>query len=472
MALLVGAGWGSWRERVLAIGFGEPARFAAFVSIAVAFFVIAFVGAWNAQNYPIPLGYDAQGHADYADVLLDQQRLPTKAEASEYRQPPGYYAIAGAAAALGQIIFGWHEDKPYSALPETSYRGAQYLNVFFVLATAVLLLLLARLVAPARPSVWAAALLFFAFLPVVAKTEAMFHPEPLNMLLATASIWLTTRILIAGRFSTRGGIGLALLLAAGLLVRSSALFTLIAVGIALAISFLAPRLHRPRWDRVAATIGVVVVLGGGWIVLYRSHALGSVPALGLALHNPFSPSSEVSSRSNFLDVSPAVFSLPYRPNYLNYALPVTYTEIWGDWVGAYSWSSYSGAPWPPALRVMKDQSWIGLVPTALAIGGWAMLLVRSLRRRRELIAIALLPPIALFGYFYRSYLFLSTDGDLLKASYVLTTAPCWALGFGVAFGALGRYRFLRAGLAVCLLVFAVLELRFMLYGIRDHKVIL
>jgi hypothetical protein len=292
------------------------------------------------------------------------------------------------------------------------------------------------------------------------------------MLLATASVWVATRILIAGRFSVRAGVGLGLLLAAGLLVRSSALFTLIAVGLALAISFLAPRIHRPRrWRRVAATIGLVIVLGGGWIVLYQSHALGSVPALGLALHNPFSPSTVVSSRSNFFDVSTAVFSLPYRPNYLNYALPVTYTEIWGDWVGAYSWSSYSGAPWPPALRVMKDQSWIGVLPTALAIGGWLLLLARSIRRRRELLAIALLPPVALFGYLYRSYLFLSTDGDLLKASYVLTTAPFWALGFGVAFGALGRYRFLRAGLALCLLVFAVLELRFMLYGIRDHNVI-
>ncbi len=166
------------------------------------------------REYPIPLGYDAQGHVDYADVLLDHKRLPTKAEASEYRQPPGYYAIAGGAAALGQMVFGWHEDKPYSALPETSYRGAQYLNVLFVLTTGVLLLLLARLVAPTQPSVWAAALLFFAFLPVVAKTEAMFHPEPLNMLLATASVWLTTRILIAGRFTIRGSVGLALLLAA------------------------------------------------------------------------------------------------------------------------------------------------------------------------------------------------------------------------------------------------------------------
>ncbi len=68
-----------------------------------------------------------------------------------------------------------------------------------------------------------------------------------------------------------------------------------------------------------------------------------------------------------------VFKLPFRPNYLNYALPVTYTEIWRDWIGAFAWSNYSGAPWPPALKLLKDQSLIGVIPTALAIGGWLLL---------------------------------------------------------------------------------------------------
>ncbi len=260
-------------------------------------------------------------------------------------------------------------------------------------------------------------------------------------------------------------------LAAGLLVRSSALFTLIAVGLSLGIAFLAPKIHRPRRSkRVAATLAVVVILGGGWIALYRIHALGSVPALNNAVLHPFSRTSTVSSGSNFAALSTAVFTLPFRPNYVNQALPETYTEIWGDWIGAFSWSSYSGAPWPPALKVMKDQSLIGVLPTALALAGWLMLCARTIRGRRELLVVAILPIVAIAGYLYRSWLSLSADGDLLKASYVLTTAPIWALGFGVAFGALGRFRLVQIGVAVCLLVFAVLELRFMLYGIRDHRV--
>jgi len=86
----------------------------------------------------------------------------------------------------------------------------------------------------------------------------------------------------------------------------------------------------------------------------------------------------------------------------------------------------------------------------------------------ELATTRLVPLAAVGGYLYRSYLFLTTDDDLFKASYVLTSAPVWALGFGVAFGALGRFPIIRAGVTVCMLIFAVLELRFMMYGIRDH----
>jgi hypothetical protein len=145
---------------------------------------------------------------------------------------------------------------------------------------------------------------------------------------------------------------------------------------------------------------------------------------------------------------------------------VTYVEIWGDWIGAFAWTQFSGPPSAEALQVMKDQIWIGVLPTLLAIGGWLLLVSRS-RRRPELVTLVALPVVALLGYLVRSYQLMSADGDLLKASYLLMTAPVWALGFGAAFGALGRYPRLRLGVTACLLVFAVLELRFMLYGLRD-----
>jgi hypothetical protein len=258
---------------------------------------------------------------------------------------------------------------------------------------------------------------------------------------------------------------LAIVLAAGFLVRSSTVFTLVAIVIGLTWVLLSrgvrPDLSRRAVVGVAAALCVAVA--AGWILA------GRTPDLALGLLHPGSRTA-TDTRSNFGHLALGdVFRVPFRPNFLNAAIPVTYSEIWGDWIGAFSWSSYSQGPWPPALTVMRDQNGIGLLPTLLALAGLLIVGRRALRERRELAVVVALPVVALTGYFYRSYQFLSSDGDLLKASYLLTTAPVWALCFGAAFAGLGRFRLVRIGVAACLLVFAVLELRFMLYGIRDHR---
>lgn len=438
---------------------GARAHVVARVAVGVAFAAIAFIGIWNAQRYPVALGYDAQGHTSYAHVLLHDHRLPNAADTNEASQPPGYYAVGGLAARLGEAIFGW---------PGDSYRGAQYLNLAAVLATAWILFLLAKRVAPGRPSVWAAALLFFAFLPVVSKTAAMFHPEALNMLITTLAVWLATVIAHEGQFTLRRLLLLAATLCAGLLVRASTVFTILAVAIGLTTFVLRRRRGAVPWRKIGVVAAVVAVIAAAFLGTTSGRSfLG--PSLAHAVASPTHFTS-VSGRQNFIQLDlGAMFDKPFRPNYVNQALPETYTEIWGDWIGAFAWSSYSTGPWPPALRILRDQTWIGILPTAFALSGWLMLVWLALKRRRELLVLALLPPIAVGGYLYRSLQFLSVDGDLFKASYVLATAPVWAIGFGLAYASLGRYRRAQSAIALCLIAFAVLELRFMLYGIRDHR---
>jgi hypothetical protein len=163
-----------------------------------------------------------------------------------------------------------------------------------------------------------------------------------------------------------------------------------------------------------------------------------------------------------------MFTSPWRPHFLNQAIPTTYSDLWGDWFGAFSWSVYSGSPSHAAQRVLKDQTLIGIVPTLLAVAGWVMLAWAAARRRRELAILALLPLIAVGGYLLRSWLALTADGDLLKATYVVDTAPVWALAFGVATAWLAaRARLLRFGMILLFTAFAILELRFTMYGIRD-----
>lgn len=430
-------------------------------AIACLFALMLFVGLWNAARYPVMLGYDAQEHITYADGLIHNGRTPTAAEGGEYYAPPGYYAIAGAATWVGEKI----------GLAEP-HQAAQYLNVVFVLLTGALLLVLARLLFPRKPGVWVSTLGFFALLPVVAKTAAMFHPETLNMLMSTAAVTLATWMLLRRRFALRWLFLLGLTLGAGQLVRASSLFTFAAVALALLAALATPsfRRHMPlrRIGLAAAALALVAV---PWyarqIVTHKTQPGLSLSSLRFSPARPGGPPFFALSLDD-------VFNRPVRPFYKTEVLPETYTEIWGDWMGSFAWSGYSAGPSPQALKVMQDQSWIGVLPTFLAIAGWLALAVLAARRRLEripLMPLLLLPVIAVGAYLWRAYVLPSPDGDLTKASYLLTTVPAWALGFGLAIDRLSRRRLLAFGIAAALLAFGILELRFILYGIRDHNAI-
>jgi hypothetical protein len=153
------------------------------------------------------------------------------------------------------------------------------------------------------------------------------------------------------------------------------------------------------------------------------------------------------------------------------AFAQTYADLWGDWYGVFAWSSYSQGPSPEALGVLQDQSFIGVVPTLLAIGGWLLFVGLAVRRRLERVPslpLILLPVIAAVAFFWRAWVLPSPGSDLLKGSYLLTTVAAWAIGFGVAADLLSRRRLLGLGLAGLMIAFGILELRFSLYGIREH----
>jgi hypothetical protein len=120
-------------------------------------------------------------------------------------------------------------------------------------------------------------------------------------------------------------------------------------------------------------------------------------------------------------------------------------------------------------RQLEDQAVIGLLPTLLAIGGVLALLVASLRRpalqtRPAQLLVALLPLAGIAGFLYFTVSYPTPDGDVIKASYMLTTAPGWALGFGWAFGALTRDRLIRLGLLVFFAGCALVDLGLLLFN--------
>ena len=450
--------WPAWLRRRAGVEFlGPPNLFFARLTIVLSLGAILLVGAWNAAKYPISLGYDAQPNAAYIHVLLDQHHIPRPDQSGEANQPPAYYFLAGIAARLGNEFTSWHDTSTYPGFPEASYRGAQIFNVLLVFLTALCVLWIARVVAPNRPWVWAASVGFFAFLPVVSKTEAMLHPENLNMLAAAGAIASATTILIRRK---RDPILIACLTASivlGLATRVSTVFVVLALVLGFAVALGGTVMRRSqRTRRVGISIALIAVIGSIGLSYAKVHQ-----------HRIDSEAS----RTQFFDISLThLFANPWRPHMVNQAFTTTYADLWGDWFGAFSWSVYSGEPSAAASRVLKDQSVIGVLPTLLAIAGWLGLVWLTFRRgRRELAVLALLPFIATIGYLARSWLSLTKDGDLFKATYLVNTAPVWALCFGLASGWLAtRSRLARYGMIVLFAVFAILELRFTLYGVRDN----
>lgn len=449
--------WPAWLRRRTGVDFlGPPGRFFALLTIALSLGAILYVGAWNAAKYPLSLGYDAQPNAAYIHVLFDQHHIPRPDQSGEANQPPAYYFLAGIAARLGNEFTSWHDTATYPGFPEASYRGAQILNVVLVFLTALCVLWLARVVAPDRPWVWAASVGFFAFLPVVSKTEAMLHPENLNLLASALAVASATTILVRRRWSRQLVACLIVSCAVGLATRASMLFVLVTLALAVAIALGSGAMRRFARLRGAAIAAAVVAVVGLVFVSYN-----------VIQHHHADP--EASGKYFFHVTVREIFNRPWRPVVANEAFSQTYIEIWGDWFGAFSWSVFSGSPSPQAQQILKDQSLIGVVPTALALAGWLAIAWRALRHRRDLVVLALLPVVATSGYLIRSWLALTKDGDLFKASYLLNTAPVWAVCFGLATAWLAsRSRLARYGMLVLFAAFAILELRFTLYGIRDQ----
>jgi hypothetical protein len=75
--------------------------------------------------------------------------------------------------------------------------------------------------------------------------------------------------------------------------------------------------------------------------------------------------------------------------------------------------------------------------------------------------VALLPGLGLLGYLYFTVSYPTADGDVLKASYMLTTAPAWALAFGYAIDRLPSR--MRVVAAIVLGASALASLPFLLY---------
>jgi hypothetical protein len=446
---------------------GPEAR--SLVILAVVLGASALILTSNAWNYSWADGYDATKNAGYADYLIERGHIPTARTNPHYYTPPGYFAIAGA--------IDWTATKLGAREPQPR-KAVQLFNVPLVLGTAVLIFLLVRTLWPTRRFLQVAAVVFFAFTPVVLKTGAMFHPATLNLFLATLALYLTARMVVQQRFGWRSGVGIGIVLGAGQLVRSEAISTLVAVLLVLLVVALSRT--APRRAIVMTVVGVLIsttALAGWWYVrqdlLYGSPLAASNPPFTTAGLHPGSsvgpwtlkkPVWERRPLSFYVDPGlPQLFSHPYRPAYVDAGFPVTYSDVWGDWLGAWKWG-INGPPTPAVTRELALQNAVGILPTLLGVAG-CIALIGLIARRRDgaNAAIVLVPGMivaSLLAYAYTVIGWPSPDGDILKATYMIASVPAWAIAAAYALDRMSRWRALHAVTVMVLVASVFAELRF------------
>jgi len=418
--------------------------------------LLAAITLWNARSYPPGDGYDAAQHSEYAESLIGEGRIPGPETRSEYYTPPLFYALAGAATEAGEAA-GLGEPR----------KAAQALNALLALGTALLTLALARLLWPGRPVLWLGALGFLCLLPVLVKTTAMFHPEPLSLFLSTAALFLAARMVVRGAWSWPSAAALGVVLGAGQLVRAFALWTFAVVVLTLlAVALTASAGRRRALGALLVTVLATAAVAGPWYVRQATRYTNPV----VHPHNEAAavPLWERRPLAFYVDPGlPEIFTHPYRPAFTNLALAETYAELWGDWYGVFAWEAADRDPSAGVERQLALQHALGLVPTALGVVGWLGLLLALARSRLAdpaRLLVALLPLAGIAGYLYFTVSYPTPDGDVLKATYLLTTAPAWALAFGLALDRLAHRRSVRLALLALLAVSALVNLRFLVHG--------
>jgi hypothetical protein len=139
---------------------------------------------------------------------------------------------------------------------------------------------------------------------------------------------------------------------------------------------------------------------------------------------------------------------PYRPRFSDQLLPKLHADLWSDWFGLLH--PFTGSPSRLDRITASTQSVLGFFGDALGIGGLLALAIpaglRVSRRRQRSPAdiglglLAFIALVAFAGFLVMLLRFPQEFGDPIKSSYLLFTAPAWAIFSIAAWGELRRRR--------------------------------
>jgi 4-amino-4-deoxy-L-arabinose transferase-like glycosyltransferase len=329
-----------------------------------------------------------------------------------------------------------------------SWISGQIVALSAALGLPVVGVLIGRELWLARPLRAFAVGVVLAAYPVLLRMGVLFHPETTFAFLVALALLLTMR---ANRSGWSPAQGLAVGAVCGLAVwaRASAAVVIVVLAVFAAVS----GGREARRFLAAGALAVVIVAGPWWAIAY--HLWGN--PLQSDLDRPGYMLTGGEPVSFFLSAPlRSLVMHPYRPDFQNELLPKLHAELWSDWFGGIH------ALWAHPSRLDRvtasTQSVLGLVGDALALAGLCLVglpAVARIRRpdmdprRRSWALLAGLAVVSFAAFVITLVRFPQTQGDPIKSSYLLFTAPCWA-AFTVAAWVEARRRspWLHAGLVL------------------------
>jgi 4-amino-4-deoxy-L-arabinose transferase-like glycosyltransferase len=376
--------------------------------------VLSVIAVRNAFTYPAILGYDAAEHIAYAHDLVHHWGVPHNSGA--FYTPPLFYLLAGGVTAVGEGL----------DMAQPEHLG-QLLDAFLCIGTAVLVVVLARLLFPARRWLPALALAALMAFPTVLKTAAMFHPQTLVTFLTIAAVLVLSRMIVRNRFGIAWAAALGVLVGLAQLTRSVGIWVFGASLIALAVVFAARMAERPAVGRAfAVVLALGVLIPAPWYL----HLQRSYDSAVFGRGGPAIPQQRPSLAFYVNSGLPETVTAPQRRDLARDFFPILYADSWGDYFGIWSW----GSPRPDLSRSINRrlslQSIVGIPLSLVIVAGWfglAALALLRWRRRAELVAVVLMPAAALAGMLYYATRAPASDADTVKGLFALPALPFLAL---------------------------------------------
>jgi len=361
--------------------------------------------AWNALQEPVLRGYDAWGHVAYALFLDLYRAVPYADQGWSYFHPPLHYVFGALLAQAGSA--------------EVLVRGLALLSSTASLAVAALGAFVVRLGIPERPALAPLSFVAVAFLPVHVYTSPTPGNEHTATLFGSLAVVAFLRNEMGERPTLAGDALTGLLVGLALLSKFSGLLPLAVICAAMVVRFAQQEPARRNPRRIGARLAVLfsfalLLCGPYYARNLREFGTPFQLSRDFALVQSIEMDQLPGTRSwlDYLAISPRLLRDP------NPQAPHLVHSVWGS-VYVSTWADTR-----PVLQNQRDHLarrlvWLGLLPTALFLAGFALSLRRSLRARGGpidltlvLLTVANLGALAVLAWQIPIH-------SLLKASYLL-----------------------------------------------------